>query len=61
MTDPDYVKRRAFANAPTVLESFFWGWLCGYGEFDQYLDELHITDLRGPGHLPCEERGDWDE
>ncbi len=39
--------------APTLLEVSFWGWMLGYpGAQRIYFEELTITDLVGPGHLP---------
>lgn len=44
--------QEALEAAPTVLESFFWGWLCGVPNCEHlYFEELAITDLRGPGHM----------
>lgn len=43
---------RAVLDAPTVLENLFWGWIAGISSFDLYFDELCITCLSGPGHLP---------
>lgn len=43
---------RAFETAPTLLESMFWGALCGAPNgWELYFKELEITDLRGPGYL----------
>jgi hypothetical protein len=45
---------RALADAPTVLESFFWGWLSGDQEAERlYFEELvTIRDLQGPSNEP---------
>lgn len=45
---PDALER-ALEAAPTVLESFFWGWLLGALPAEAYMAELAITDLSGPG------------
>jgi hypothetical protein len=37
--------------APTLLENRLWGWLLGYSSFDDYIDELLITPLPGPGYV----------
>jgi len=44
-------------RAPTLLENLLWGWLLGHLSPDVYFEELVITDLRGPGHLPDDFQG----
>lgn len=49
---------RCMAHAPTVLENYFWAWILGLWEAPDYLDELVITPLSGPGHVPDDFKGE---
>ena len=42
----------ALHAAPTLLENLYWGWLLGLSSANDYLSELAITSLVGPGYLP---------
>lgn len=43
---------QAATDAPTLLESLFWGWLAGLSSAELYFEELAITDLWGPYNVP---------
>lgn len=51
---PELATRMLAEASPTVLESFFWGWLAGDEEASKlYFEELiTIRDLQGPGDEP---------
>lgn len=51
MDDTSTLLARALEDAPTVLESFFWGWLAGEVPASMYFEELAITTLAGPGYM----------
>ncbi len=60
---PEQTREMVVAGAwesPVYLERLFYGWLSGSLKFDDWLDEARITDLRGPGYLPCDESGSED-
>lgn len=42
---------RCLEAAPTVLESFFWGWMSGALPSEAYFQELLAQDLSGPGYV----------
>lgn len=50
---PDHraATERALEQAPTLLENLLWGWLLGLSSAQDYLDELAITSLDGPGYV----------
>jgi hypothetical protein len=48
----------ALDTAPTLLESYFWGFLFGCSSVEMYLDELLISDLEGPGDVPDDSQGE---
>lgn len=43
---------RSLDSAPTLLENYLWGCLLGVTSWEIYLEELSITSLDGPGHVP---------
>jgi hypothetical protein len=50
---------RSLDESTTLLENMFWAFVLGYpNASDQYFDELVITDLVGPGHLPDDAPGE---
>jgi hypothetical protein len=49
---------RCAEEAPTLLESLFWGWLSGMSSVELYLEELVITDLWGDGGVPDNQLGE---
>jgi hypothetical protein len=57
LTDRRRLAAQAVLTAPTLLETFFWGWLCGASSAELYLEELMITDLWGDGGVPDDFRG----
>lgn len=48
----------ALDSAPTLLENYFWAFLLGAGTVEQYVDELLISELEGPGGVPDDTQGE---